>query len=320
MPGNHHTAKPANSSHRVLLIACVIIALFIGCQLIRTQISSTSNTSESAQVDTGATNYDRIIALSPSIVEIIYQLGLENRLVGVPRFANHPPEAKQKPCVGGYIDLNFEKVLELEPDCLILLREQNQLAGRFSELGIHTITVDHGHTAGIIDSIHIIGNAMALPRRAKQLAADIKNQLRDQSASYAKKTPKPRVLVCISRNTTSQQPDQVVIAGSAGYHRELIEMAGGVNAYQGPVSFPMLSREKLIELKPDVIIDMVNTDTWHRLGKERLLAAWQAFPEIKAIKNHRVIIIHGDQHLIPGPRFPLTLEQFAKAISPSLIQ
>lgn len=315
MQENHHTAKPANSSTRVLVVACVIIGFFLGCQLIRTQITNTSNPTRGKQPDGTVASYDRIIALSPSIVEIIYQLGLESRLVGVPRFANHPPEAKQKPCVGGYIDLNFEKVLELKPDCIILLKEQSQVADRFSELGIHTITVDHDHTAGIIDSIYLIGNAMALPQRANHLATDIQNQIREQSPGYAKQSPKPRVVVCISRDTTTSKPEQVVIAGSAGYHRELIEMAGGVNAYQGPVSFPMISREKLIELRPDIIIDMVNTETWQRVGKERLLAAWQAFPEIKAIKNKRVVIIHGDQHLIPGPRFPQTLGAFARAIS-----
>lgn len=314
MPGNHHTIKQASSRARGLLLVLVILVFFIGCQLLRTHIS---NTSGAQQPETKATSYHRIIALSPSIVEIIYQLGLESKLVGVPRFANHPPEAKQKPCVGGYMDLNFEKVLELKPDCIILLKEQSQAANRFSEIGIDTISVDHNHTAGIIDSISLIGNAMALPRRAKQLATGIQNQLSEQSLSNSTNAPKPRVLVCISRDTAAQQPDQVVIAGSSGYHRELIEMAGGVNAYQGPVSFPMLSREKLIELRPDIIIDMVNTDTWLRVGRDRLLAAWQAFPEIKAIKNKRVVIIHGDQHLIPGPRFPQTLQQFTLAISAS---
>ena len=317
MPGNHHIKKQASSRYRGLLLVLVILVFFIGCQLLRTQIS---NTSGAQQPETKATSYHRIIALSPSIVEIIYQLGLESKLVGVPRFANHPPEAKQKPCVGGYMDLNFEKVLELKPDCIILLKEQSQVANRFSEIGIDTISVDHNHTAGIIDSISLIGNAMALPRRANHLAMDIQNQLREQSPGYAKQSPKPRVLVCISRDTTASKPDQVVIAGNAGYHRELIEMAGGVNAYQGPVSFPMLSREKLIELRPDIIIDMVNTETWQRVGKERLLAAWQAFPEIRAIKNKRVVIIHGDQHLIPGPRFPQTLGAFARAISQPFVQ
>lgn len=126
----------------------------------------------------------------------------------------------------------------------------------------------------------------------------------------------PRVLISISRDTTADHPAQLIIAGSAGFHRELVEMIGARNAYQGSVAFPMLSREKLIELNPDLIIDLVNTETWNKLGKQRLLSQWHSYQELKAVSNQRVIIIHGDQHLIPGPRFPQTLQHFARAIHP----
>ena len=308
---------------RSLLVAGAIIAVFLGSHVIRNQMRQGSEANNLAKQPP---SYQRVIALSPSIVEIIYQLDLEKQLVGVPRYANFPPEAKNKPCVGGYIDLQYEKVLELGPDCVILLKEQATLAEKLQHLGIHSITVDHNHTRGIIQSINTIGNELGHQLQAAQIVREIKTAINQLMSPYRntpyRNTPyrnipsKPRVLICISRDTTASHPEQVIIAGSAGFHRELVQMVGGSNAYQGSVSFPTMSREKLIELNPDVIIDLVNSDTWHNVGERRLLSQWQAYSELKAVSNQRVVIIHGDQHLIPGPRFPQTLEKFARAIHP----
>ena len=260
--------------------------------------------------------YHRIIALSPSIVEIIYLLGLEDQLIAVTRYSNYPIEAKAKPSVGGYIDLHYEKLISLKPDCIILLKEQASLATKLEQLGIDTISVSHDDTQGIIESIGLIGKQLGHQQQASDIISEINSAVNNQVARHQKIVDRPRVLISINRDTSTDKPTQVIIAGDAGFHRELIDMSGAENAYQGPVSFPMLSREKLIQLDPDIIIDLVNSDTWNKLGKQRLLSQWNHYKELKAVKNQRVFIIHGDQHLIPGPRFPQTLERFANAIHP----
>ena len=307
------TANRRPDTCRLLLVVGVIIGVFLGSHIIRHQIRQSGETSNLAKPSTA---YQRIVALSPSIVEIIYLLGLEEQLMGVVRYSNYPAEAKNKPSVGGYIDLNYEKLLKLQPDCIILLKEQASLAKKLAQLGIHTIIVNHDHTRGIIESIKIIGNELGSQGKATQIVTDINTTVDQQISEHQNIPDQPRVLISISRDTTADHPAQVIIAGSAGFHRELVEMIGARNAYQGSVAFPMLSREKLIDLNPDVIIDLVNTETWNKLGKQRLLSQWHSYQELKAVSNQRVIIIHGDQHLIPGPRFPQTLEHFARAIHP----
>ena len=307
------TANRRPDTCRLLLVVGVIIGVFLGSHIIRHQIRQSGETSNLAKPSTA---YQRIVALSPSIVEIIYLLGLEEQLMGVARYSNYPAEAKNKPSVGGYIDLNYEKLLKLQPDCIILLKEQASLAKKLAQLGIHTIIVNHDHTRGIIESINIIGKELGRPDKATQIVAGINSAVSKQISEHQNMPDQPRVLISISRDTTADHPAQVIIAGSAGFHRELVEMIGARNAYQGSVAFPMLSREKLIELNPDLIIDLVNTETWNKLGKQRLLSQWNSYQELKAVSNQRVIIIHGDQHLIPGPRFPQTLEHFARAIHP----
>ncbi|MGB2403069.1 MAG: ABC transporter substrate-binding protein [Akkermansiaceae bacterium] len=306
--------KQPRESSRVILVTLAVVLSFIGCYCARLWIDS--GPAEPAHNTNQDHHYQRIIALSPSIVEIIYLLGLETQLVGVSRFSNYPPEAKEKPSIGGYVDLHYEKLISLNPDCVILLREQAALAVKLKQLGIHTISICHDDTDGITESIKIIGNELGHPERTNQIVSGIDSSVNKMISEHQNMPDQPRVLISISRDTTADYPAQLIIAGNAGFHRELVQIIGGCNAYQGPVSFPTLSREKLIELNPDVIIDLVNTETWNKLGKQRLLSQWNSYPELKAVKNQRVCIIHGDQHLIPGPRFPQTLEQFARAIHP----
>lgn len=298
---------------RTLTVVGMVIVLFIASHIIRNQIQGSQSVNQPTVPNK---TYQRVVALSPSIVEIIYELGLDDQLAGVSRYSNHPPEAAQKTEIGGYLDLNMEKMITLDPDCVILLAEQSELARRCNRLNIHTLMVDHNHTRGILESIQTIGNALGAGQEAAKATKAMQQRVKELTTSFKRAAAPPRVLVCISRDVAATRPEGVIAAGSAGFHRELIEMAGAVNAYQGPVAFPSLSREKLIGLDPDIIIDLVNTRTWAEFGEDHLLGSWKAFSELRAVQNQRVIMIHGDQHLIPGPRFPQTLEQFIRNIHP----
>ena len=263
-------------------------------------------------------SYQRIVALSPSAVEIIYQLDLNNTLVGVSRFCRYPEDASTKPVVGGYLDLDFEALLRLEPDCVILLNEQHLLVERLDQLGIKTISLDHASTNGIIDSIDALGNTLGKQSEASVITQDILNRIEKVTAQSQSISTKPRVLVCINRDTTSAQPDRIIAAGDAGVHQEYITMAGGINAYQGSIAYPSISREKLIEMNPDIIIDLIPEDTWKSIGKAKLLQQWSHYHELRAVSRQQIYFVHENKHMIPGPRFADTLEVFAQAIQASL--
>jgi len=260
----HHQPMSAartisRKSSKAILLLVLISLSFIGSHYARLWLEPESSKTKNDIAQAGTRQ--RIIALSPSIVEIIYLLGLETQLVGVSRFSNYPPEAKEKPALGGYVDLHYEKLISLNPDCVILLREQAALAVKLKQLGIHTISICHDDTDGIIESIKIIGNELGHPERTNQIVSGIDSSVNKMISEHQNMPNQPRVLISISRDTTADYPAQLIIAGNAGFHRELVQIIGGCNAYQGTVSFPMLSREKLIELNPDVIIDLVNTET-----------------------------------------------------------
>lgn len=257
----------------------------------------------------------RIIGLAPSTVEILFELGLGDQVVGVSRFSKHPPEALEKPEIGVFMEIEFERLLALEPDHVVMAESQQSLEEKFHRFGLATLRVDHASVAGILDSIGEIGRSFDREERAAGVVAGIRGRMDEVDRRIAGK-PKPRVLICIERDVDTGKPSGVVAAGSAGFHQELIALSGAQNAYAGPIPFPMLSREDLIELDPDVIIDLTRDEFVQRIGADELLAQWDAFGELGAVRNRRVVLLVGNQHVIPGPRFIDTLEAFAGAIHP----
>jgi len=289
---------------KILTITGMTLLFWIGS---RRYESSDSNEIKPDSQSTALTQ-KRTVALSPSLVEIVYQLECEASLVGVSRFCNYPPDAKNKPVVGGYLDLNLEKVIRLKPDVVLLLREQESQVEHLQRLGIETHFFDHTSTEAILSSILKIGTILHKRTKAERIVATIEKRMDQLSPLSGSIDQKPRVLISIDRNTEEAQPSALIAAGAGGVHQEYIELAGAINAYNGPASYPSLSRENLIRLNPDFIIELVQKDHWRSVGEKKLRKQWETYPELKAVQNGRVFFLHEDRHHIPGPRFIETLE------------
>jgi iron complex transport system substrate-binding protein len=256
----------------------------------------------------------RLAALSPSSVEMLFAMGLGDHVVGISRFSEYPPEALRLPRVCGYMDVDFERLLSLDVDCVVMLNSQRSLVKKFDELGVRTVSVDHASMDGIIDSFNQIAEVCGHQEQARKITERMKAHIEAVKQTVAGRV-RPSVLVCIHYEVNASQPTQVVVSGNSGFHQELIEIAGGKNAYQGPVAFPMLSRENLIHLDPDVLIVLTLNETLDQYSKKELIAQWGAYSELKAVKNNRVVIVAGNRHFIPGPRSMDTLDEFVKALS-----
>jgi len=295
------------------LVVVLVVVFFIGSYFARRWLSD--GAASSVESVEHLTSPQRIVGLAPSTVEVLYELGLGDQVVGVSRYCTYPPEALKKPKIAGFLDVDFEALLSLKSDCVVMVDSQRSLVDKMNQLGITTISVEHASVDGIISSFEKMGKACGKEKesisKVEQMQAHI-----DATRKKLAGQPRPRVLVCIERDPDSPRPDRVIAAGSGGFHRELINIAGGVNAYQGSIAYPVLSREKLLNLNPDVIIDLVRGEVFRKYKEEPLLQQWYAFGELNAVKNKRVVIIPGNQHLIPGPRFLDTLDKMVEAIHP----
>ena len=114
----------------------------------------------------------RIVSMAPSLTEILYYLGLEDRIAGVTQFSYYPPEAAQKPNVGSYINLNAERIVSLNPDLAIGTKDGNKptTVRLLEQAGIPVYIVNPRNIEHVISTVYQIGELCGVGKRAKELS------------------------------------------------------------------------------------------------------------------------------------------------------
>jgi iron complex transport system substrate-binding protein len=259
----------------------------------------------------------RIVSLSPSITETLFALGLGDRVAGVTRFCTFPSEARAKPKVGGFLDTDFEALVSLKPDMVILLPSHETARAYLSGLGIRTLTVRNEPVGEILGTITRIGAVCGVTVRADSLVAAMRSRM-SAVAAETSGLAKPRVLVSVDRTPGTGSVQTVYAAGGGTWYAELVALAGGRNAYGGGIAYPELSAEGIVRLDPDVIVDIVPDIGARGTDADVARKDWNALPEVSAVKNGRVYVLTADYMAVPGPRFVRALDDFARLIHPEV--
>lgn len=298
-----------------LILAATVVLVFVGSHLARDELLShipALNRSEASLPPRA----QRIISMAPSVTETLFALGLGDRVVGVSRFCHYPPEAEEKPRIGGLFDPNFEAIVAARPDLIVMLDGSLQNRPAFEKLGLPTLMVNHRNIDGILASFTEIGRACGVPEKGEAMADDLKARIERIKTEVAGQ-PRPRVMFAVERTLGTGQVQDVYVAGADGHLDGIIAMAGGQNAYQGTVRFPVISSEGILKLNPEVIVDMVP-----RLipgaDREKIASDWQQLQQVDAVKHGRVYVLDDDYVSIPGPRFILFVEKLARLIHPEV--
>ncbi len=258
---------------------------------------------------------ERIISLAPSNTEILFALGLGDKVVGVTEYCNYPPEAKAKEKVGSYSTPNIERVIDLEPD-LVLVAHGNPI-GTVEALKGFNLTVvglKSDNLDEILYDMRLVGEITGQSDNASVLVADMAQRIEvtEERMSELKGVEKPTVLHIIWH-------DPIWVAGKGTFEAELIRKSGGVNV--APVEgYKAISLEKVIELNPEVIITPSGTGMGfaktnytyeYIIGEPRLRS-------VDAVSDNRVYVIDADIVCRAGPRIADALEEMAKMIHPEL--
>ncbi len=304
-------------------ILALIILVFAGSLLANDAIkkfvlsySTNHDDFKSNIVDSG--NYKRIISLAPNITEKLFALGLGDRIVGVTRFCKYPPKALEKEKVGGFFDPNYEAIVVLKPDLIILLPEHENIQKYVNELGLKSLVVKNRRIDEILNTITTIGTICGSEDSANELLSKIKSRMKIiKDKTTGKK--QPSVLISIGRTLGSGSLKEVCISGKNTFFDELITYAGGRNAWEEiKIAYPVLSAEGLLHINPDVIIDMVPSLEMKELDETVVMKEWKSVSSVNAVKNNRVHVLNNDYAVIPGPRFILLLEDLARILHPEI--
>lgn len=261
----------------------------------------------------------RIVSLSPHITETLFALGLGHQVIAVTDYCDFPKQAQALPKVGGFLAPNLEAIIALEADLVILLASQQKTSQQLNQLGIKTLLVNNRTLSDIQSTISAIGHATRQQATASKLLAEMAEKIATIEHAVESQS-KPRVMIAISHHLGDNAIDTLYLAGQQDFYNDLLLIAGGQNVYQHlSPSVPSISREGILTLNPDIIIDIFPEADDHTASLDDIRSQWMALTSVRAVQHNQVHLIEADYATIPGPRIVLLLEQFARLIHPNLI-
>ena len=255
---------------------------------------------------------DRIVSLAPSVTEVLFELGLGSKVVGVTRYCRYPVEAQKIPRVGGFYDMSLENLLTLRPTVVVGLRENREIEEGARRLGMVAHEVDHSTVAGIKQSILSVAELCGISAVGAQKVFALEQRERAlQSSSH--NAPHYKTLVAVGRTHEGSSVSGVYLSGKDGFYSGVLEILGMKNVNQdATVAIPTVSPEGFMALAPEVIVEIQNTDDPQRV--EDPSALWRKYPSIPAVRENRVFTLREDYASIPGPRYILIAEELARQL------
>jgi len=259
----------------------------------------------------------RIVSTAPSITELLYALGLGDRIVGVDRFSRYPPEALRKPKIGDYSNPNLETIASVRPDLVIIPTNPVKLAERLRTLRLTVLEIDQESIAKLYDSFRIVGQATGATAEAAKLSSTLRAQLETIRARAA---PLRRTRMMFVVGRTPNRLDGLIVVGQASYLNEIIALAGGENVFRDAVaSYPGVSLEEVLARNPEVIFDMgdmADTVGVTDAHKREVISLWGRLASVSAVKQHRVHAVASDIYVRPGPRVVEAAKAFFDLLHP----
>lgn len=228
-------------------------------------------------------NVERIVALSPHSVEILFLLGVGDKIVGTTDSADFPEKAKAIPRIGGYNGIQIDRVLELQPDIVIAWDSGNPAKDldRIESLGIPLYKSTTKRLEDIPKEIIAMANHVGKAQAGQEIARAYLDRLEELRNSYQREE-KVRFFYQLW-----SKPLRTMAAGS--WINQIFSGCGGENIFNDPaLDYPQVSLESVIEKQPQVIV----VPTHH--GGEIAVEMWQDWPEIPAVKNEQIVFFDGD--------------------------
>ncbi|MCJ7764032.1 MAG: cobalamin-binding protein [Dehalococcoidales bacterium] len=250
----------------------------------------------------------RIVSLAPSNTEILFALGLGDKVFGVTEYCDYPDEALTKEFVGGYSGVDIEKVVSINPDLILAAdMHKTEVIPALEDLGFTVIALVPHNLQEVMDSIKLVGTITGTGAAASQIVDDMSQRIKAVTDVTGVLTEKDKVKVLY---VIWHEP--IMSVGTDTRIHELIEKAGGINiAEVAGEGYPTLALEEIISINPQVIIVNDDMSLDAILNDERLSG-------VDAVVNGKVYTINADLTNRPTPRIVEGLEIIAEMIHPEL--
>ncbi len=246
----------------------------------------------------------RIVSLAPSITETLFYIGAGDKVVGVTKYDDFPPQVLNITKIGGFSNPNIEIIASLKPDLIIgtsmhlkYLKQLEQIAP--------VIIVAPRNLEEIYKQIELLGKVTNREEYAQSVVNEMKAKV-EYITSRVREKPKPKVFFISWWNP-------IYTPGRDTFQGDLIELAGGENVFNDLTGWAQVSIEQVLARNPEIIILSAHAG----ISPEQLCETELA--KTDAVKNGRVYVISDDNIISrPGPRIVLGLEELAEFIHPEV--
>lgn len=306
----------------VIIILCLLVAglftQFLSCSPAQSQVAPASpiQVTDHLGRTVGLAKYpQRIISLAPGNTEIVYALGLGDRVVGVTNYDEYPPEVKQKAKIGGFSTPDIEKVVALAPDLILAASiHKGKVISDMESRGLTVLVLDPKNLEEVMEAMTLIGEVTGQDKEAAQATAAMGRRIAAVRQLTAGLSPdaKPRVFYIVWH-------DPLMTAGADTWFNEFINLGGGVNLFSDLKAYPQVNLETVLQRDPQVIV----VGSGHGSGGNLSFQWAGAESRLKgtvALKSGRVYPIDADLVSKPGPRLVDGLEAILRLIHPELVK
>lgn len=191
---------------------------------------------------------ERIISLVPSQTELLFDLGLGDRIVGITKFCVHPKEAKEtKKIIGGTKNLRFDEIDALKPDLIIGNKEEN------TRIGVQILMKDYpvwiSDIKNIEDNylfIESIGAIFNKQNEAQNLINSIKDNFSILQSKVSYLQTQPKVLYLIWK-------DPYMSIGNDTIIHNILQKAGFDSITANFTRYPEINLEEIKKSKPNFV-------------------------------------------------------------------
>jgi iron complex transport system substrate-binding protein len=247
-----------------------------------------------------------IISVVPNVTEALFAFGLGDKVIGVGDYDQFPPEVKTKPRVGGLVNPNIEKIIEMHPDLVIIYGSQDVLRDRLQSAGIRLFPFVHGNVEQTLSYMLDLGRVVGAEDRARQVVQGIRETFED----IRRLAPPSRPKVLLVHDRGAGTLGSFYSVGARAFQHDLIEIAGGQNLFSDVDRETIQpSLEAVISRKPDIIFETLppplkTADVAQRRGD------WASL----GFREDQIYIEGDSDLLVPGPRLALAARRISEII------
>jgi iron complex transport system substrate-binding protein len=290
-------------SRRVIMLAVFLLGVWISVAMGSVALAVVA-VDDRGQAIEFANPPQRIISLAPNITELLFAVGAGSHVVAVSEYSDHPADAMALPKIANALGVDFEHILDLQPDLVIAWLSGNgrRVIDRLEHLGIRVFVTEPRRFADVERLLSVFGQISGHPRKGSSQASRFGKQVAALRDRYAR-----RAAISVFY-LLSQRPLMTI----NGEHMisELLTLCGGDNVFADyRLLAPTVNIEDIMKRDADVILI---SSTVPNVSQVR--AQWLMMKDLKAAQTSRVFVVDADLINRQAPRLVQGAEQVCRLI------